>query len=366
MGFTFSRPAVFFMAFLLTVTLCADDAEANIKYQKALEANTNRNYYDAAKLFLDAEFLADTVSLKAKAVLAAADAYRQARCLYKEYECVEKLLAGYPGYIDFPSMIDREYSIGDQFFAGHRDPAYWALRWVPWLKGPDRTYEIYSSAIKRAPFAESSPMARLRLSALLLDQGKPREALAHLREITSKHPTSPACKYAYLELGTALFELSQRGDGDGKYNAECVQVLHEFLKKYPNEPECDWVRKTILKSKDISAERILNIAKYYKRIGRQDPAERYLSTVLRQYPDTEAAGTSEALLSDLDKTFAPEAFRPEVESRIQLFPNIGIPEERSDLMVVPENSGGKWLLPIRDLGFDKVKEYRKDAEEKIK
>ena len=364
MGAHLLKIPVLVVLVLLSFGAYASDAEANVKYQDGLKESEKKNFYDAAKLFLDAEFMADTVSLKANSVKAAAEAYRKARLLYKEFECVEKLLSSYPGLVDFQSMIDREYEIGEQFFAGHRDPAYWSLRWVPWLKGSDRTEEIYAKVIKRAPFAAQAPVAQVRLAALMIDKGQPSQALKYLREVIEKHPDSPACKYAYLELGTALFELSQKGDGDGKFNQECIRVLKDFMKKYPDAPECDWAARTILKSKDIAANRILGLAKFYDRIGRPDPAERYLNNVLREYPDTQAANASEALLAKMDKTFAPESFRPEIESRIQSFTNIPIPEERSEIMVVPENSGGKWLLPVRDLGLGKVQEYRKEAEEK--
>ncbi len=364
MGVRFFKIPALLVLCLLGAGVYATDAEANLKYQRGLEAVEKENFYDAGGLFLEAEFMADTVSLRANAVKAAADAYRRAGVLYKEFECVEKLLTSYPGEVDFQGMIEREYEIGDQFFAGHRDPSYWALRWVPWLKSSDRSEEIYTKAIKRAPFASQSPMARVRVAALMIDKGRAKEAMGHLRDVIEKHPTAPACKYAYLELATALFELSERGDGDGKYNQECIQILKEFMKKYPDASENDWAAKTILKSKDIAAKRVLGKAKFYDRIGRQEPAERYLTSVLRNYPDTEAANDSEAMLAKMDKTFVPEAFRPEVESRIQTFSNIPIPEERSEIMVYPENSDGRWLLPIRDLGLEKSKEYRKEAEAK--
>ena len=362
MDFALKAFAVLIILCLMSVVAPADDSESNLKFQKGLEAIEARNYYGAAKRFLDAEFLADTVSLKAKAVQAAVEAYRKANVYYKEFECIEKLLNSYPALVNYPALVDREYEIGDLFFAGHRDPAYWPLRWIPWLKGEDRSEEIYSKALKHAPFAQSSPLAKLRLSALLIDRGKPQEAMPHLREIIEKHSNSKVCKFAYLELGTALFELSQRGDGDGKYNQECVRVMKEFVLKFPDASERDWAEKIILKSKDTAAERILGMARFYDRINRPDPAERYLNSVLQKYPDTEAAEKSEELLVKMDKTFAPEAFRPEIESRIQTFPNVPIPEEHSELLVVPENSDGKWLLPIRDLGLDKAKEYRKGAE----
>jgi hypothetical protein len=166
-------------------------------------------------------------------------------------------------------------------------------------------------------------------------------------------------------LSNALFQLSQKGDGDGKYNREAVTVLNTFLAKYPNAPECDWVRKCLLKTKDINAQRLYGIASFYHRFGRNEPAERYLSDVMKQYPDSLAADRSEELLTKIDKTYVPEGFRPEIESREQKYREIPLPPEASDTITVPENSNGKWLLPIKDLGIPNKDEVKsKDNKDK--
>ncbi|MFA7230831.1 MAG: outer membrane protein assembly factor BamD [Victivallaceae bacterium] len=337
--------------FFATPLLLANDTESSALYQRGLEKYQKGDYNAAAKLFLDAEHMADTVSLKADAVKEAVKSYREGGLLYSEYENIEKLLNSYPGFVDYGKMVDREYEIGNEYFKGYRDPAFWSLRWIPWLTGPDKTITIYESAVKHAPFAKEAPQAKLRLAVLFIEDSKVDKALELLREIIKQYPNSEACKFAYLELGNALFQLSQHGDGDGKYNKESTQVLKEFLKKYPKAPEADWVEKCFLKSKDIQAERLLNIAKFYNRIGRSEPVERYLTDVLKKYPDSLAAENSEEMLTKIDKTYVPEGFRPEVESRFQNYPLIPIPPEPSEIIVVPENSNGKWLLPIKDLGL---------------
>ena len=353
----FCRIAAF--SFLLSTAFSAaraNDADANIAYKEGLEKYTAKEYYPAAKKFLDAELLADSPSLKADALKEAVNSYRQAKMYFKEFECVERLLNYYPSFIDFPKMVEREYEIGDEYFHGYRDPEFWAFRWVPWLTGPDRAVEIYEKALKRAPFASNAPEAKLRVAVLLIETNKVDKAMEYLRQIIKQHPETPECKYAYLELGNALFQLSQKGDGDGKYNREALEVFNAFLTKYPKAPECDFVRKCLLKSKDINAQRLLGMAKFYQRIGRTEPAERYLNDVLKQYPDSLAADKSETMLTKIDKTYVPEGFRPEVESRNQSFKQIPIPQEASPVMVVPENSDGKWLLPIKDLGLGKKDE----------
>ncbi|QSH40164.1 outer membrane protein assembly factor BamD [Lentisphaerota bacterium ZTH] len=333
----------------------ATDQEANEFYQRGLSEMKAGNYIDAANRFLDAEHQAESISLKAGAVKAAMDAYSKAKFYHKEFNMIEKLLAGYPSEVDFGKMVDREYELADLYFNGHRDPAFWSLRWVPWLTGPDKSIEMYSKALKHAPFAKSAPRARLRLAVLLIEKDKFDDAMKQLRKLIKDTPTSRYCKYAYLELGNALFELSKRGDGDGKYNREALKVFKEFKEKYPKAAENDWIDKCLLKSKDIQAKRMLGIAKFYNRIGRTAPAERYLNDILLKYPDSKSADKSEEILTEIDKSYVPEGFRPELKSRLQSYSVIPIPAEPSNIIQVPENSGNRLLLPMKDTGIKQKK-----------
>ncbi|MCP3968120.1 MAG: outer membrane protein assembly factor BamD [Lentisphaerae bacterium] len=340
---------------LWSLTALANDQEANEFYQQGLNDMKSGDYIDAANRFLDSELKADTVSLKANSVKAAMNAYSKAKFYYKEFEMIERLIIGYPSEIDFGEMVDREYHLADLYFKGHRDPAFWSLRWVPWLTGPDKSIEMYNKALKHAPFANSAPRARLRLAVLMLENDQFSKALKQLRKLIKDNPNSEYCKYAYLELGNALFQLSRRGDGDGKYNRETLKIFKEFREKFPKAAENDWIDKCLLRSKDIQAKRMLGIAKFYNRIGRTAPAERYLNDILLKYPDSKSADKSEEMLTDIDKSYVPEGFRPELKSRLQKYSVMPIPAEPSKIIQVPENSGGRHLLPMKDLGIKEKK-----------
>jgi outer membrane protein assembly factor BamD (BamD/ComL family) len=345
--------------FCFSLCLKAEDATTTEKFRMALEKQKAGNYVSAADNFLDAEFLAKDIRMKAEAAKEAMKCYRKANLLYKEFTVIERLLNAYPAEVDFGKLVEREYEICDKYFKGHRDPAFWSLRWIPWLAGPDRSEEMLKKALKHAPFAASAPQAKLRLAVLLIEDGKTPDGLKELRELIKDYPKSKYCKFAYLELGNALFQLSQTGDGDGKYNSEALSVFEKFKKTYPKAAEIDWVNKCLLRSKDIQAERLLGIAKFYKRIGRTAPAERYLNDILVQYPDSKSAAASEEILSKLDKSYTPEGFRPELKNRYQQYDVIPIPSQKSRIIVVPENSNGKFLLPVKDLG---IKKRDKDSE----
>ena len=331
----------------------AKDIQSTEKFQEGLKKFKAKDYVGAADKFLDAEFLSRSTSMKAAAAKEAMKCYRKANLLYKEFVIIERLLNSYPAEVDFGKLVDREYAIADKYYNGHRDPEFWSLRWIPWLTGPDRSEEMLKKALKHAPYAGTAPQAKLRLAVLLIEGEKTKEGLKELRELIKNYPKSKYCKFAYLELGNALFQLSLVGDGDGRYNNEVLSVFKEFIKKYPKAAEIDWIKKCQLRSKDIQAKRLLGIAEFYKRIGRTAPAERYLNDILVKYPDSQSADKSEEMLSQIDKTYIPEGFRPELKSRYQKYDVIPIPRQTSRIIMVPENSNGKYLYPIKDLGIKK-------------
>lgn len=340
---------------ILSVSFCvaARNMQSTEKFQAGLKKFKSGDYVAAADKFLDAEFLSKTISMKAAAAKEAMKSYRKANLLYKEFEIIERLLNSYPAEVDFGKLVEREYAISDKYYNGHRDPEFWSLRWIPWLVGPDRSEEMLKKALKHAPFAKTAPQAKLRLAVLLIEGEKVKDGLTQLRALIKTYPKSQYCKFAYLELGNALFQLSLTGDGDGKFNNEALSIFKKFIETYPKAAEIDWIKKCLLRSKDIQAKRLLGIAEFYKRIGRTAPAERYLNDILVKYPDSKSADKSEEILAQIDKSYIPEGFRPALKSRYQKYDVIPIPSQTSRIILVPENSNGRFLFPIRDLGIKK-------------
>ena len=333
--------------------LRADDREATDIYRLGREAYEKEDYRTASKRFEDAELYADSAVVKSNALRARIAALQMCGLPYQEFEAIERMLTEYPEYADFVSLIDREYALAKMYDDGVREPAFWSLRWIPWLVGDDKSIEIYRKALERAPFSERAPQARLRLAYLLDQKGEVKESLAELRRIIQEFPDSPECELAYLALGNGLFELSRRGDGDARYAREAYDVFREFQNKYPDAPENDFVRTILAQSRDIQAERLLTIADFYESSGRREAAERYLARILKEFPDTGAAADSERRLVELDKSFVPDDFQVGAEPRLQRYPAYKLPEESGKLLIVPGRGNLKYLLPVYDLGLGK-------------
>ena len=343
---------------LLWLPAMADDAEANTLFTEGRALEKQEKFRRAAGRYMDARLMADSPVLKGNALIAAARAYRKAGLYGDEFDCLQKLIKEHLAGIDFAQVVDREYKIGDEFFKGHRDVA---VSWLPFIKKGDRTMEIYEAALKNAPCSAQAGESRLRLARMYIDEQKPDDAIRHLNETAKLYPGSESAQYASLELSSLLLQMAERGDGDNSYSRQAIEAFDNYLKTYPDSPEVPWVKKAREKVLNLMAKRIHAVGAYYHRTGQDEIAERYLADVVKNYSNTEQANKSEDLLARIDKDYEipPNRDKRFTPYKVQ-YRREATPEDAAPIMVVPENSGNRWLLPVRDLKKSIVREPEKN------
>jgi len=354
-----------FNYFLLTVAAlfagvmplagAVSDQEATALFDAGHKAYTAGDYYEAGKKFTEAVEKAESPVIKANSLRAQVGAWRMCGLFYREFTAIDKLLSDYPEYTDFAESVNREFEIGEAFFRGRTEPAFWHLRWIPWLTEEDHTAEIFEKALKHAPFAAFAPQARLRLAFLYVESRRREKALEELRTLIRDYPGSDMRKYAMLALADELFILAKRGDGDGRYMTEANEVLARFKKEFPKSSENAWVDIKTMEGKDIQAERLRTMAEFYQKNGRTKAAERYLAQILRDYPDTGIAVESEKLLTEISGDFVPGAFTPDPRSRLPEYRSYKMPEESSRILLTPGENGNHFLIPVPRLKSEPVK-----------
>lgn len=318
-------------------------------YSSALEKFESKDYDEAGELALKAEEAATDSVMKANSLQLAIDSYRAGGMLYKEFNAVEKMVIRYRNYTDSVQQINRLFAIGDAYFAGEREPSFWALRWIPWLHGEDKTEELYNRALAQGPFADGSHLARMRLAVAMIENKKGEEALKYLREIVKLEENDPNFRYAYLLLAEQLMFLAHKGDGDNFYAQEAIEVCEKFKEKYPTASEVDMVNKWLLKIKDLQAKRLLDMSKFYNKSGKTEAAIRYSNEVVSKYPDSIYAEKAEELLVKMDKKYIPRSATPAIESRLQSYENFRMADEEKKLLVHPAESKQGFLLPVYEL-----------------
>jgi len=359
--FRLCRRGVLLLCFLGALPLFATDAEAERIYMRGLERYNAGEYREAAGLFEDSCLEAESGAIRANSLLAQIGAWRMCGLRYKEFQAIERLLSEYPEYAgNFIGMVEREFEIALDFCHGWRDPAYWSLRWIPWLTDADKSQEIFETALKRAPFAKQGPWARLHLAYLYQEQGMTKKAMEQLRLMIKQYPESELTRYAYLALADTLFELAKRGDGDGRYIREATEVLHEFERRYTDRDERDWSKRKLIEAGDIQAERLREMADFYRKNGKTDVSNRYLARIVREYPSSTSAVEAESDLAEQDNTFVPGDFPKQEGSRLPQYQAHKIPAQQAqDVLILPGAGGNHYLLPVPDLFPERNTEVKK-------
>lgn len=356
---TFKKAILLLLAATGAFMLRADDAEAVKVYGEGLKLFNAKEYYEALKKFKDSGLLAKSNIIRANSLRAQIGAAKMAGLPWQEFELIEELLSRFPEYADVTAAVKREYELGDIFFKGKREPAFYAMRKLTWLTGPDKTEEIYTRALKRAPYADEAPTAHLRLAFVYDRKGEVLKSLEQLRIVEQKFPNSKSYKLALLALGYGCYEMAIRGDGDGRYARECAEMSGKFLKLYPEDVSAPMVKRNLQRIRDAQAKRLHEMAEFYRRQGRTEAAARYLARVVREFPESGTAPESEKQLAALDRSFTPGDFPPEVP-RYARYKVAELPVEAERVLLFPGENGSHNLLPVPDL-----KEYfGKEVKEK--
>lgn len=354
---------LFLFICICAFNLKADDEECRKLCKESEEVLLDGNANKAGELALEASGKASDVVLKANALHLAVKAFRTGKMLYKEFNALDQLSLNYAPYTNVNQNVERMMEIADLYYSGEREPLFWAFRFVPWLTDKDRTHELYQRTLERAPFVKGAPRARTRMAVTLLEEDKNKEAIEILRESVrqaeAKHQADIELKYTYLILAEQLFGLAAKGDGDGKYYNEALQVCDSFQKRFPKEPENDTVKVWKLKAKDVRAKQLLDMADFYRKSNKNTPAIRYLNEILTKYPDTEYAADAEKRLVDMDKKFVPLAVLPEPEDRYQKYDAYAAPAEEKKILTHPDDSDNRFLLNVYDI------KSRPDQQQKV-
>ncbi len=334
-------------AVLLASSSQASNVEANAEFMKGIELFEKEEYSEAVEHFEAAEIQAEDALLKANSIKAARKCYKLSNQLYKEFKKIEDLIGGFPTHIEFDKHVNREFEIANSYFDGYRE----ASGPFGWMKGGDRTIELYEKALKHGPFSVQAPNAKLRLSRLYIENTNIKKAIELLESLISDHPGTESEKYGLLELGNALLQLSRKGDGDGSYGKRAVEVFDKILEKYSDSEQIEWVIAAKKEVQENSARRIKGLADYYSRVERPMASEMYMKQVVTEYPTTEVAAQCEEELSlpSDDEKEVKTAHETLKELDKELSSLVKIDRIANDPLVVevaPENSDGKWLLPV--------------------
>lgn len=329
--------------------LRGDDEQARAEFALGQERLNAGEAAAAGRHFERANFQAEDPVLKTNALQAAAKAFRQVDDPIREAAALRELTTNFAGHADYVPAMQRQYQLATN---DYQRATRQAGSWFPWHgQASDRAIEAYESLLGQAQFAEFSPELRVRLGRLYLEKNRIADALQQWRDVIRMHQGSSEERYAWFELANALVQLARNGDGDGTYGAEAQAAMRTILEKYPDDQDTPWAREQIRVADTFAAQRLFELAQFYRGNGNQEASIRYLHELLATYPKSPVATSGEKLLTEIDLDYQAPATPVPGRQEVVRYPRGQLPEELDSVLVPVGESDGKWLLPVEDLGL---------------
>jgi outer membrane protein assembly factor BamD (BamD/ComL family) len=261
---------------------------------RAGEYEASGDFKAAAKIHARSQVFAPDDRARAKALLGEADDYYSAGIFRNSKDAYLNLLRSYPLYTPQSHVLQRLREMAELYVDG--TIGTFSLKDVP------MAIEIYETIIQEAPTASGTINDHLRLAELQIASGRQAEALVTYEELFRRHAGRSELGTARLAFAEALTNRAATGgDGDGQLARQARRQIAAFLEEQPNHPRRAEAEQTLAGLNEQQATSLYNLAVFYTNpVHRRLPAtRRYLHDVIRNYPNTVAAGQAKQLLADL-------------------------------------------------------------------
>lgn len=326
---------------------------------RAQKAYTVGNYGRANSYFTKIYAFAKKAQNRAFALVNSGYSVQGSGKLFAAHEIYQNAIKKFPGLIDFKTIQNKEEKIAEYLYTEK-------INNIHWYTSFDQPIKVYRDIIKNSPFSKQTPLGYLRIAEMQALQGEEEEAVQSYLKILSKYPKAEVAADARFALGEYYLEVSRDADGDGELIKNAKSQFTLFINAYPKHKKKDAASKYLTQIREQQAEKLYKLAAFYtwEAHKRPETSKRYLRDLIRKYENTKMIPNAQALLAALengDSTIIKEKSRitnntnstPKVKGTV-----IYTKEMRSkdkNIIIHPDESDGRWMLPIRDLNNLKKK-----------
>ena len=259
------------------VTTASNPAD-QLKIAQGLQAKKNyRAAIDAYRRVIrrwPQSFSAQDARLGLAECLSAIYYYYQA---FKEYQ---QLIEKHPNTPHFDTVLQRQFEIGNLFFAGERQKA-WGVRWFP---STERAIGVFETVVKNGPYSKVAAQAQFRIGLVYEKQNDYLAAIHAYEKLLERYPKDPLAESAQFQIGTAYKIESQRAEYDQNSANQAIAAFNDFLLRYPGSDKAALAQQYLTALKEEQAKGLYNIGWFYEKNKQYKSALIYYNDVIEKDP----------------------------------------------------------------------------------
>ncbi len=229
----------------------------------------------------------------------------EAYFLLGDYELSNKALTEYlhkqaqPKF--FQETMRYKYEIARKFHQGERRHLFGARKLPKLVSADDDAIKIYDEVINTL-VADDMAMNSLYYKGLLLSKMEEySDALETFQQLTRRFPTSERAIESYLAIGDVYLKQCDPKHQDLNLLSLAELNFKHFKEAFPNEKKIKNSEDQIAKMKEIYAEGLYEIGRFYERTKKNKAAIIYYTKICDIFPATTAARHSEERLLKIKK-----------------------------------------------------------------
>ena len=283
--------------------------------------------------------------------------------LEESFKILKELVEDYNFEIDYEKVLNLQFEISNARYEKSGNSNFFG--------SSEEAIEFYEELIRQAPYSRGASTSMLRIGMLQQNDNDDIAAVATYHKLIANYPKSDEAGYARIYIAQFNIRNMNGIHGNLEFVRDAKTQLRLFLNQYKKHPLLEEAKEQLSGIEEVEAERLYNLALFYLDPvhERKAAAKRSLYRVVVDFPDSEAAIAAEQKLAELDKDYKGEvksqrkkkkekdALQKQLEQEV-LNPIITKPQikDRSTrrIIVRPEDSKGKYLVPVEDLELDLV------------
>ncbi len=215
---------------------------------------------------------------------------------YEAFKAYDKVIKKYPFSERTEEIVERQYLIADKLFKTTRSKVIEAVA------GRDyNVVEILRAVVNNAPYGKYAPIAQYKLGLFYKSVAMFPEAKEEFEKVVNEYPQSQWVKAAKYQIALSDSESSLKPGYDQSSTRSAVKEFAEFVKSYPDAELSADAQKEMRQLRNKEAENNFNIAGFYQKLKKTEPAKIYYKHVIVDYSDTIWANKSLEELEAMEK-----------------------------------------------------------------
>jgi len=224
--------------------------------------------------------------------------YEDLSNFYEAFKAYQKVIDIYPYTQKVEEVIERQYRIGDLYFAGHKDK-FLGLSVVSPL---ERALEIFQKVVENAPYGKYAASSQYKAGIILRKLERFDEAKQAFLKLEKNYPDTSFAQEAKYQIGISSYKISPKSDYTQEETESSIKEMEGFIKESPQSPLQEDARKVLADLNNRKAESVYKIAQFYERQKYFDSAILYYEDIVNNYANTTWAAKSLERISILKQT----------------------------------------------------------------